>query len=129
MKLIAAITGVVAIAGAIACGNPDTPPAATDNEPAARPTIAALIPIVTPANTLTLITPTLGNTPATSSKQSNPATPPATAASPSPAAANATARPTAVKPSNAGGLVMTAKSPLPRPLLPLRPRPQLPARR
>ena len=100
---------VAALVGTIACGNSDTPPTPPDNEPTARPTIEALIPIATPANTLTLITPTPGNTPAPTSQRRNPATPVATVASPTPAPANAATHPTAAKPVGAGGLVRTAK--------------------
>ena len=109
MKIIAAIVSVAALVGTIACGTSDTPVAQTDTEPTARPTIEALIPIVTPANTLTPITPTHGNTPASNSRQSNSATPAATVASPAPTPASIAPRPTAVKPTGAGGLVITAK--------------------
>ena len=109
MKIIAAIVSVAALVGTIACGTSATPVAQTDTDPTARPTIEALIPIVTPANTLTLITPTPANTPASNSGQSNSATPSATVASPTPTPANIAPRPTAVKPAGASGLVMTAK--------------------
>lgn len=109
MKIIATIVSVAALVGTIACGTSDTPVAQTDTPPTARPTIEALIPIVTPANTLTLITPTPANTPAPNSRQSNSATPAATVASPTPTPANLAPRPTTVKPTSAGGLVMIAK--------------------
>lgn len=129
MKITVAIVSVAALVGTIACGNSDTPPTPPDNEPTARPTIEALIPIATPANTLTLITPTPGNTPAPTSQRRNPATPAATVASPTPAPANAATHPTAAKPAGAGGLVMTAKPTATPPLRRRRHRPQLPARR
>ena len=121
MKIIAAIVSVAALVGTIACGTSDTPVAQTDTEPTARPTIAALIPIVTPVNTLTLITPTPANTPASDSQQSNSATPSATVASPAPTPANLAPRPVATKPTGAGGLTLTAKptaTPTPTPAPP-----------
>ena len=121
MKIIAAIVSVAALIGTIACGTSDTPVAQPDTEPTARPTIEALIPIVTPVNTLTLITPTPANTPAPDSRQSNSATPAATVASPTPTPASIAPRPTAVKPDGSGGLVMTAKptaTPTPTPTPP-----------
>ena len=84
MKIIAAIVSVAALVGTIACGTSDLPVAQPDAKPTARPTIEALIPIATPANTLTLITPTPGNTSAPNSRQSNSATTAATGASPAP---------------------------------------------
>ena len=121
MKIIAAIVSVAALVGTIACGTSDTPAPQPDTPPTARPTIEDLIPIVTPANTLTLITHTPANTPASNSRQSNSATPAATVAFPAPTPANLAPRPTATKPAGAGGLVMTAKptaTPTPTPAPP-----------
>ena len=109
MKIIAAIVSVAALVGTIACGTSDLPVAQPDAKPTARPTIEALIPIATPANTLTLITPTPGNTSAPNSRQSNSATTAATGASPAPTPASIAPRPTAAKPAGAGGLVIAAK--------------------
>ena len=105
MKIIAAIVSIAALVATIACGTSDTPVAQPDTEATARPTIEALIPIVTPANTLTLITPT----PASNPQQSKQATPAATVASPTPTPANPAPHPTATKPAGGGGLVMIAK--------------------
>ena len=121
MKIIAAIASVAALVGTIACGNQSPPAVQPDTTPTARPTIEAFIPIVTPVNTLTLITPTPVNTPAPDSRQSKQATPAATVASPTPTPANLAPRATATKPAGAGGLVMAAKptaTPTPTPAPP-----------
>lgn len=105
--IITTIVGVVTLAGALACGASDTPPAAPAHEPTARPTITGLNPIATPSDTPAPITPIPGNTPVANGGQPNPNAPAATPTS-------TPALPTATMPASAGR-IQTVAEPTPTP--------------